>query len=159
MSESLREKSPWLDVLGATDRELERRVSDAVSAHVAAGDYTDKDTREVGELHRLGGEGRSTLSPEALHHVRRLCQLWEVDLKPAAKITSHRPLIGPCIVAAKRLVFPVVRFFMRETLKQQRDFNAAVVEAVARLSSEVEGKKGMVDETALAASNPPRTGM
>jgi len=144
MNETVKDKGAWLDVLGATDPALEKRVADAVAARVAAGDYAAKDTRSVGELHRLGGEGRAALSPEALHHVRRLCQLWEVDLKPASKISSHRPIIGPVIVAAKRLAFPVVRFFMRETLKKQRDFNAAVLEAFAHLSSEVEGKRGVV---------------
>lgn len=75
-----------------------------------------------------------SISPERLEKLRRLCQLWEVDLKPPSTITSHRRFIGPVIVALKRAAYPVLRFFMRETLRKQRDFNAAVVAYLTELS-------------------------
>jgi hypothetical protein len=135
------QREGWIRVTGSADRQLEEILARRVDTRIAAGDYTSADINGVGELHRLGGHGPLALSPETLNHLRRLCQLWEVDLKPSPKITSHRKIIGPFIVFVKKLAFPVVRFFMRETLKQQRDFNGAVLEAVARLSADLEARQ------------------
>lgn len=77
---------------------------------------------------------KSTLkaSDVELEALRRLCQIWDVDLKQPA-ITSHRKFIGPIIVAAKRIVFPILRTFMRDTLRQQRDFNAQAIALLMQL--------------------------
>lgn len=136
MNDKFLDDSNWFTVCGASDRAFAVRVQERVGQRIASGKYSENDTRQVGELHHLGGQGTATVSPEALQQLRRLCQLWDIDLKPTPNITSHRKIIGPLIVLMKRLAFPIVRFFMRETLRQQRDFNAAVLEAVARITIE-----------------------
>lgn len=140
MNSSSSGSSTWLEVGGAAAPEMARLVEERAAQRIASGDYTRENVRYVGELQRPAAPGKLDVSAESLAYLRRLCQLWEVDLRPARSITSHRKIIGPVIVAFKRMAFPIVRFFMRETLKQQRDFNAAVVEAVTRIYNEVERK-------------------
>jgi len=52
---------------------------------------------------------------------RRCCVTWEVD-RPA-RITSHRAVIGPLLVALKRAVRRMLRFQTEAPLSRQRDFN------------------------------------
>jgi hypothetical protein len=79
----------------------------------------------------------------ALEKLRRLCQLWEVDLH-VGDISSHRKWIGPVIVQMKKLLFPVIRFFMKDFIREQRDFNAATIQLLAELCNQCseKGKKG-----------------
>ena len=84
-------------------------------------------------------DGSLKLSKKRLEKLRRLCQLWEVNLKPA-EITSHRKVIGPLIVAVKKLVYPILKVLLKETIKQQRDFNAAAVALIADLANESENQ-------------------
>ena len=70
----------------------------------------------------------------SLDKLRRLCQLWDVDLR-CSGITSHRPVLGPFIVAMKKLFYPFLRVFLKDALQQQRDFNAAAVSLLADLAS------------------------
>jgi hypothetical protein len=134
------DESGWLEVLGASAPELERAIQGRVEAHLAAGRYTLKNIEYVAQLERPASGGNLAVSAASLERIRRLCQVWEVDFKPARSITSHRPILGPIIVAGKRLAFPIMRFFMRETLRQQRDFNVAVVEAIAELAKQIESR-------------------
>jgi len=52
---------------------------------------------------------------------RRCCVTWEVDRETT--ITSHRPVIGPVLVAVKRLARRLLRFLTEAQLSRQRDFN------------------------------------
>ncbi|MCB0353122.1 MAG: hypothetical protein KDD64_06335, partial [Bdellovibrionales bacterium] len=76
------------------------------------------------------------VSDEVLEKLRRLCQLWNVRLLPQEKITSHRPLIGPVIVAVKKAIFPIVRYILKDVLHQQRSFNAAAIQLLAEIASD-----------------------
>lgn len=78
-----------------------------------------------------------SVSDDTLERLRALCALWEVDLKPGA-ITSHRKLIGPIIVAAKKLAFPILRAFLKDSFRRQRDFNAAVVVLLSDLARKID---------------------
>ncbi len=52
---------------------------------------------------------------------RRCCVTWEVDRE--APITSHRPIVGPLLVAVKRVARRLLRFLSEGQLSRQRDFN------------------------------------
>ena len=79
---------------------------------------------------------KCSISPAKLEKLRELCALWDVDLKPA-KITSHRKFIGPLIVGVKKALFPIVRVFLKDFLRQQRSFNGAVVAALSDVSNDI----------------------
>jgi len=141
-AESSHGESGWIEVLGAPAPTFEREVRGRVDAHLSTGRYTAENVRYVAQLERPASGGNLTVSNRSLERIRRLCQVWEVDFKPARSITSHRPIVGPVIVACKRLAFPVMRFFMQETLRQQRVFNIAVIEAVTDLAEQIEVRSG-----------------
>ncbi len=80
-------------------------------------------------------QGELRVSESELNILRRLCQAWDIELRPA-KITSHRPLIGPVIVGVKRLLFPLVQVFLKDLVRQQRDFNSSAIALMGTLLSE-----------------------
>ena len=124
----------WIRVLGKSEPELEQRLQRSLDAKIHSGQVSLDEIRRVEKLTFLS-PGRLDTSPEALDKLRRLCQLWDVDLR-CSGITSHRALIGPFIVAAKKIFYPMLRVFLKDTLQQQRDFNAAAVSLLADLASQ-----------------------
>lgn len=131
----------WLTVLGERDEPLATHLGERVEARVEAGELTPKHIADVAEMNLAPTKGSLVIPTMTLERLRRLCQLWDVDLRPARAITSHRRVIGPVIVAAKRLLFPIVRFFMHDTLRQQREFNATAIALLADLANETHGAR------------------
>ena len=116
----------WLSVLGQAAPELERELSDAVQAKISAGDFEQKDIDYVATLERPLSEDALQVDGSDLEKLRRLCQLWDLELH-MHEIKSHRKFVGPLIVMAKRLCFPILKHLMKGMLKQQREFNAQAI--------------------------------
>jgi hypothetical protein len=76
-------------------------------------------------LPRIAGEGMT------LEAFRRCCITWEIDRQPA--ITSHRPIVGPVLVAAKKLVRRALRFHIEPFVQKQAHFNWNVLLVVREL--------------------------
>jgi hypothetical protein len=70
---------------------------------------------------------------------RRCCVTWEVDRVPA--LTSHRPLVGPLLVAVKRVARRLLRFQTEAQFSRQRDFNWNLL-LVLRELLERDGRRG-----------------
>ena len=70
---------------------------------------------------------------------RRCCVTWEVDRAPV--LTSHRPLIGPLLVALKRVARRLLRFQTEAQFSRQRDFNWNLL-LVLRELLERDGRRG-----------------
>ena len=70
---------------------------------------------------------------------RRCCVTWEVDRVPA--LSSHRPLVGPLLVALKRVARRVLRFQTEAQFSRQRDFNWNLL-LVLRELLERDGRRG-----------------
>ena len=115
------------------------RLSAIVDGKVAAGEYLQKDLNYLSNLKRPVLDGVLAVSDERLEKLRRLCQLWAVDLTPA-KISSHRKFIGAIIVAAKRAIYPFLKVLLKDSFAQQRDFNAAAIALLTDLASSVPEK-------------------
>ena len=75
------------------------------------------------------------ISSERLEKLRRLCQLWEVDIH-MGELKSHRKIIGRVIVGIKKLIFPIIRFMLKDLIREQRDFNAASIRLFADLCNQ-----------------------
>lgn len=73
------------------------------------------------------------IDPKYIERLKTLCQLWDIDLR-VDNISSHRPFIGPVIVAFKKFIFSILRVLLKNTLRQQRDFNAGVINLLSELS-------------------------
>lgn len=118
----------WLSAPADLSRDLQECASARVDERVAQGLFGHSDVSNIYARKLEFIERSLELTPMQLTHARRLCQLCDVRLKEPS-VTSHRKIIGPIIVSVKRLLFPLLRVLLQDTLKQQRDFNAALVEA------------------------------
>jgi hypothetical protein len=127
----------WLFILGEEDEKLASEISSFARRKLAEDKFTDQDLDYIAKLDLGVVDGRLEVRAERLEQLRRLCRLCEVDFR-AAPITSHRPVIGHLIVAAKRAVIPLIRALLREPMRQQRDFNAAAICLLAEISNELE---------------------
>ena len=125
----------WLKVCGAEREDIAHELEGAVAAKISAGKFRAADVEYIARIDRGLVDGALEVSDSRLEMLRRLCRLWEVDLK-AGEISSHRKILGPFIVAFKRLLLPMVRALFKDTLRQQRDFNAAAIAMLTELSRE-----------------------
>lgn len=124
----------WINLPDSSESQrLEGEVARRVTAKVEAGEYNTEDIRYVSKLARPLVANQVSLSDERLEMLRRVCQLWDINFR-ATDITSHRPVIGPVIVAIKRALMPILKILMRDVINQQRDFNAAAVILLAEIS-------------------------
>lgn len=121
-----------LDAPSSSD--LAEDLSSAVDARISNGEFSSQDISNIQDRDLSVIKGTLTLSDEKLEKLRRLCQVWDIDIRPAS-ITSHRKIIGPVIVGIKRALFPIVRFFLKDLIREQRDFNAAAITLLADLSN------------------------
>lgn len=135
-------KVSWLKLpaaLGSGGREeslaleLEKRVQDKL----AAGTYSAQELDHVQRLSVNPVQGELQIPDKRLEKLRRLCQVWDIDLR-VGQITSHRKLLGPFIVAFKKLLFPIMRVFLKNLIAEQREFNAAAISLLAELSNRKE---------------------
>jgi hypothetical protein len=124
----------WLQVMGRDDRGLAAELTARINSKIAAGKFKPEDLNFLSKAELRLIKKNHDFGDDALERLRRLCQLWELDLRPAP-ISSHRRFVGPLIVGAKRMIFPILRVFMKETIKQQREFNAEVIHMLADLGS------------------------
>jgi hypothetical protein len=98
-------------------------------------DFPPNHEEDIRKLVLSTASGEFVTSPDRLARLRRLCQIYGVRIRPET-ITSHRKIIGPVIVAVKKVLFRVVEGLLGKTIKHQRDFNAEVVALLTDLCNE-----------------------
>lgn len=125
----------WLTINGESNTELEAKLAALVANKIATKEYEQRDLEYIDMLKRPLIDGSLITSTQRLEKLRTLCQLWDVDIK-AVKITSHRPVIGPIIVAFKKALQPIIKILLKDFIRQQKDFNAATISLLADLSNE-----------------------
>lgn len=121
-------------VCGDAAPDLDRQLLARRAAHLASGKLLEATIRDIEETtFRPVPEGRE-LDDDSVERLRRLCQLWDVTLRPHT-LSSHRPVIGHVIVFFKRILLRVMQFLLKDTLHQQRSFNAEVIRALSEMSA------------------------
>lgn len=129
-----------ITVCGKAAPDLDRQLVARRAARLASGKLQEDTVRDIEETtFRPVPEG-SELDDDSVERLRRLCQLWDVTLRPHA-ISSHRPVIGPVIVFFKRILLRAMQFLLKDTLHQQRSFNAEVIRALSEMSASREPTK------------------
>lgn len=127
----------WVTIAGEEDTELEAELAARVERKIAAGDYKDNDIKYL-RNHELPVTARSIeMDSKVLEKLRVLAATWDVRVQPS-DITSHRPFIGQFIVGVKKALFPILDVLLKDTLRKQRDFNAALIELIAELHKKEE---------------------
>jgi hypothetical protein len=122
---------------GKPDHVLCDETQRVINELIAAGKFTAKDIAYISSLERPVLNGSFKASPEQLTRLRRLCQTWDIDIK-LTEIKSHRPIIGPVIVALKKMLFPILKILLKDFVKAQREFNAATIMLLAEICNNPE---------------------
>jgi hypothetical protein len=117
-----------------TAESMEKAAKDRVDQLIAKGDFSDSDITFIKSFALPAASGELKASSQMLEKLRRVAQVWDVELKQK-EFSSHRPIIGKLIVAVKRALFPIIKFFLADTLRQQRDYNAAVLRCLVELTT------------------------
>ena len=132
---SAAKSSPWVHLFGKPDTALCDKLESKVVSRLQSKEFRPDEVEYVRTADFCPVQGTLKVSEPELNTLRRLCQAWEIELRPG-KITSHRPFIGPVIVAAKKLVFPLIQVFLKDLVKQQKDFNSSAISLMGSLISE-----------------------
>jgi hypothetical protein len=110
-------------------------IEQDMQARMDSSEYTADEAYYVSHVDLTLCKKELRLSDERLEKLRQLCQLWDIDLRHK-EITSHRKFVGPVIVFAKKRIYPLFRFFLKDLIHQQQRFNATAIALIADLSSE-----------------------
>ena len=127
----------WLLVNEKEAPKLELHIDNSVKAKISAGEFSEDDVKYIRALSFMPKSDSSEIPHETLEHLRRACQLWDINIR-LFNITSHRKIVGPFIVALKKLLFPVLRVLLKDFINQQRAFNAQVISTLHHLSQQIE---------------------
>ena len=122
----------WLVVTGREEGALADSLSNDVANKIREGKFAQKDVEYLSRLDRSVVTGTLSVRNDRLEILRKLCQLWEIEVTPP-KITSHRKVVGPIIVFGKRLLFPILKMLLKDTIRKQRDFNATTITLLTEL--------------------------
>lgn len=124
----------WLTMGGEADEALARTLESRVAQRISAGAYSIDNVKYIAKMHLWLCTSTLSVSDETLEKLRRLCQLWDVDVR-VREISSHRKFVGPVIVAVKKILFPIVRVLLKDFIRQQRSFNAAAIAVLADVAN------------------------
>ena len=130
--------SDWIKLpssVSATSAEaLSSLASKRLAQRIEGGKFTADNVYYVSKVDVSACKGELDISDKQLEKLRHCCMLWDIDLRPA-KIESHRKFIGPFIVGFKKILFPIMRVFLKDLIRQQKDFNAAAISAMTELAT------------------------
>ncbi len=116
---------------------LEQRAITQLESRLASNrHYTSSEVVEIEELDRRLIPTDIDIDEGTTKKLRALCKLSQCELKPAREITSHRPFIGPIIVAIKKLSWPLIKIHLKEAFAGQQEFNSWAVYSIAENSVE-----------------------
>lgn len=133
-----RESDDWITVGGQADHTLVTALSQKVADLRAAGKFSVEDQLHIQELSFSVTGDHFATTPERVECLRRLCHIYSADIRPQPP-TSHRPVVGPLIVLAKKMIQPIVRAVFGPALRNQREFNAGVISLLTDLCNEGHG--------------------
>lgn len=125
--------SNWIVVIGEEAKDLAFLCAERKQTRVSSKEYSEDDIKYIAKLSFLPSLTGGEISDERLRQLKRLSECWDVELR-LGEITSHRRFIGPIIVGVKKLLFPMLKSMLSETMKQQRRFNAEVISVLTDLS-------------------------
>ena len=125
----------WLRIGGVEDPAFAEGLSASVRAWAESGAMPANEPERVAAVSTAIAQGSFSTSRERLELLRELCHIYSLGIQ-SEKITSHRPVIGPVIVAAKTVLFRIVSTLLGPTFRFQRDFNARVIRLLGDLCNE-----------------------
>lgn len=139
LSDQKPQTATWFSVAGTCDDAVARELVAQLERWKHDGLMPPNEPERVAAVSTAIAKGDFTTSSERLELLRNLCHIYSAGIR-AEKITSHRKIIGPCIVAVKRVLFRAVSALLGPTFARQRDFNAGVIRLLGDLCNDAERK-------------------
>ena len=97
---------PSIDSFGLLPLDIEAQIAQRLCNRLANDDeYSRSEIEAVSKRNHRLTNSSFELTLEDYERLRVLCILSQCALVDVSKISSHRPIIGKCIVAAKRLMW------------------------------------------------------
>jgi hypothetical protein len=119
-------------------QEIHRRVLEKKQAGI----YSDEELQRISDLKNDLSPKNNERYSELNLYLRKQHMTWELA-GSSAMISSHRKIIGPIMVAMKRIGFKLLKFFGSVFFERQTEFNAAnvrfnttVLQELTRLSED-----------------------
>lgn len=112
-------------VAGVDVARLMEEIKERVRQRKVSGFYSEEDVRRITEMELELTEALPGFKGEIDHHLAALNDAWDATAEPA--ITSHRPRLGPLLVAAKHLLLRLTRPYTTLVLAQQVKFNTTLL--------------------------------
>ena len=81
------------------------------------------------------------LDKQTSERFRALASFSQLELKPAREIKSHRKIIGPIIVALKRMSWPLIKIHLKDSFESLEQFSAWSLDTIAKQQVELENLK------------------
>ncbi len=105
------------------------RIMEEIKARVAerkaSGFYSEEEVQRIAEMELEVHEFLPGYRDDLDHHLAILNDTW--DTKTETPMTSHRPVVGPVIVAVKKLLRRLTAPYINMVLAQQVEFNSTLV--------------------------------
>ncbi len=131
--------------LAALNLEIDEALRNRVNGNE---EYTWSEVTDIAELQRTLFPKEFEVESVALERLRVLARLYRCEIQPPHAIKSHRKFIGPCIVAAKKLLWPIINLHMEPCLDQLQEFHSHLLYSHAmeiQRGSLLEKKLSMVE--------------
>lgn len=104
---------------------LMEEIKERVRQRRASGFYSDEEVRRIAKMELEVTEVVPGFREEVEHHLAVLNDAWDTAADPV--ISSHRRILGPIIVALKKLLRQVTRPYITLVLARQVDFNSRLL--------------------------------
>ena len=148
----------WLLIAGVANSELENELESLVATSFKKHNFSTSSLAYLKKLDRgikitpedscqpdlQSGSCEQSESEQKndliIQKLRSLCSFWDID-PTAGSIHSHRKYLGPFIVKGKKALFSVLRVLLKPSFEKQRDFNAQVIELLAEMVKNSQGRK------------------
>jgi hypothetical protein len=122
----------------ALSEQIKVLLESRINSHLS---YTVDEINEIESLEKRLFPQDFCLDVETTKRFRALCALSKHELKSSMSITSHRKFIGPIIVAAKKLLWPLIRIHLKNNFDNLEEFSARTVETLAQQHLELAALK------------------
>lgn len=129
--------------LRSLEKEIEAGLSRRLASHES---FSRKEIEDVrSRKFRLLPPGWAITEKEE-QALRALALHYRVGLRPPHAIRSHRKLVGPIIVAGKKLLFRVLDAFLRDAFQQVEDFQRIAIRSQAHQMVEIKRLSKIVED-------------
>ena len=99
--------------------------------------YSELEIEDVRTLKTKLFPAKMEIGKETSDRMRALCKFSELKLEESGNYRSHRKVVGPIVVAIKRLLFPFVKFHVSSAISTVREFQICAVEQLAAQEAEL----------------------